>query len=94
MDDDYRDIPKNPLAYAVVSMVCGIAGAVIAQIFSDYAYIAIGLGGIGLFIGGYAISIASHYPGQDKMQFMVMAGVGLMTSVIAFMLGLIFTFQQ
>jgi len=92
MDDDYRDIPKNPLGFAVLALFCGVTGTFIAQVFTDHAYIAIGLGAVGLLVGGYAISLSNHYPGPDRMQFMLLAGVGLMTSVIAFMFGIIKTF--
>ncbi|MCL2317626.1 MAG: hypothetical protein FWC44_01020 [Methanomassiliicoccaceae archaeon] len=90
--DEYRDIPKNPLPFSLLALVCGVAGVFIAQVFIDHAYFAIGLGAIGLFVGGYAISIANHYPGPDRMQFMLLAGVGLMVSVLAFMFGIIKTF--
>jgi len=93
MDDDYRDIPKNPLMFCVLALACGVIGTIIALVFTDYAYISIGLGGIGLFVGGYAISISNHYPGPSRMQFMLLAGVGLLTSMIAFMFGIIKTFS-
>ncbi|MCL2333550.1 hypothetical protein [Candidatus Methanoplasma termitum] len=85
--DDYNDIPKNPLGYALTSLFCGIVGVAILFILRDYAIAAVALGGVGLVVGGYAIGVANHFPGRSRVQYMVLAGAGLIASVMAFMLG-------
>lgn len=92
LDDEYNDVPKNPAGYALVSMFCGIIGVVIAFQFKDLAIGSIILGAVGLFLGGFGISVANHHPGPDRVQFMLLAGVGLMASVIAFMVGMVNAF--
>ena len=91
--NDYNEVPKNPVAYALLSLFCGIIGVVIVFQLEDYAIAGIASGAVGLFIGGYAISVANHFPGQDRIQFILLAGVGLMASVIAFMLGIVYAVQ-
>jgi CHASE2 domain-containing sensor protein len=90
LDDDYNDIPKNPAGYAIISLFCGVVGVFIAFQLKDFAIAAVALGAVGLFLGGFAISVANHFPGKDRLQFMLLAGVGLMASVIAFMFGLVY----
>jgi len=90
MDDYYNRPPRNPVAYGLLSLVCGIFGVVSFYIF-DQPMVAAGLGAVGMVIGGFAINIASHFPLSDKNrpQYMGFAATGIMASVIAFMLGFV-----
>lgn len=92
MYNDYDDIPKNPIGYCVLSLICGVVGTIIVFTFKDLSLVSAGLGAIGMIIGGYAIGVANHFPTQDRVQFMFLAGVGIMVSVIAFMFGFVYSF--
>ncbi|MCL2032609.1 MAG: hypothetical protein FWH45_00550 [Methanomassiliicoccaceae archaeon] len=90
MDDYYDRPPRNPVAYGLLSLVCGIFG-VVAYYSFNVPMAATCLGAIGMVIGGFSINVASHFPLSDKNrpQYMGFAATGLMASVIAFMLGFV-----
>ena len=90
--DDLGYIPKSPVGYSLISLFCGIVGVVIAYQFTNIAIAAVALGAVGMFIGGYSFGLANRFPTRDRVQFMLMAAVGIMASVIAFMVGLVNAF--
>ena len=89
MDNNYGDIPRNPVGYGILSLFCGVLGTVIVFTASDYSAVSVALGAIGMVMGGFAFSLASRFPTDDRVQFMGLAAVGILTSVIAFMFGLV-----
>ncbi|MCL1811569.1 MAG: hypothetical protein FWG41_05070 [Methanomassiliicoccaceae archaeon] len=89
MDDDYRDIPRNPVGYAILSLFCGVIGTVIVFRFSELSVASVVLGAVGMVIGGFAISLANHFPTKDRLQYIWLAGTGIMASVICFMFGFV-----
>ncbi|MCL2296562.1 MAG: hypothetical protein FWC29_05755 [Methanomassiliicoccaceae archaeon] len=92
MNNDYDRPPRNPVAYGLLSLICGIIGVVIAYQLQDWAILAVFLGAVGLFIGGFSSSIAYHFPSKDRMQYVGFSAAGILASVIAFMVGLINAF--
>lgn len=88
MNEDYDEIPRNPVGYALVALFCGVIGTVITFTLTDYSMVSTILGAVGMVIGGFAINVANHFPTRDRVPFMGLSAVGLMTSVIAFMFGL------
>jgi hypothetical protein len=87
MYNEYNDIPRNPIMICLIALFLGVAG--LALLFlADMAIIAIGLGAIGMVAGGYSISKANRGEQSKRMQYMVLAGAGIMTSVMSFMFGL------
>jgi len=87
MYSEYDDIPRNPLVFCLIALFLGIAG--LALLFlADMAIIATGLGAVGLVAGGYSISKVNRGEESKRIQYMVLAGAGLMASVMAFMFGL------
>lgn len=89
MNDEFDEIPRNPLGFALVSLLCGVIGAVIAFAFADLSMVAVILGAIGMVMGGFAINLSNHFPTNDRIMFMGLSAVGILTSVIAFMFGLV-----
>ncbi|MCL1978886.1 MAG: hypothetical protein FWG60_01835, partial [Methanomassiliicoccaceae archaeon] len=76
----------NPVAWGMISLFAGVAAVAIAQI-TEYYPAAVILGGGGMLIGGFSISISSHFTTKEKYQYMWFAIAGIMASVIGFMLG-------
>ncbi|MDR0508844.1 MAG: hypothetical protein LBG63_03340 [Candidatus Methanoplasma sp.] len=89
MYTDYDDVPRNPIMYGLITLVCGVAGTVIVFLLPDLSAAAAVLGAIGLALGGYAISVANRSPASNRVKYMAIAGAGIMTSVIAFMFGFV-----
>jgi hypothetical protein len=89
LDDDYDRPPRNPVLYGMISLFCGIVGCGIVFFYSEYYYISIILGAVGMLLGGFSISIANHFPAREKYQYMWFAIVGVMASVICFMFGMV-----
>lgn len=87
--DEFDEIPRNPMGVCIVTMLLGLVGVIILFAVPEQSLIALIAGAAGLGIGGYAINIANHFPIEgEKLKFVLMAGVGLLLSVIAFILGL------
>jgi hypothetical protein len=87
--DDYYDVPKNPVGYGILSLLCGVAGTVIAFTLEDLAIVSVILGAVGLVVGGYGINLSGRMPKNFRAQYMGWAAAGIMTSVIAFMFGFV-----
>ncbi len=64
---------------AVASLLCVIDGMSIP---------AAGVGAVGMVLGGYAVNLPRLLGGERKGLLTLVAGVGLMLSMIGFMLGL------
>jgi len=90
MYTDYDDIPKNPIGYGLLSLVCGAVGTIIVFLFSDLSIVSAGLGAIGMVVGGFAISTASRFPLDGRVKYMAIAALGIMLSVISFMFGFVY----
>lgn len=88
MSDDYNEIPRNPAGYAIASLLCGVAGTVIVFNLEGQAIISVILGAVGMLVGGFAINLSNHFPTNDRVQFMILSGMGILSSVISFMFGL------
>lgn len=85
---DYDDVPKNPLGSGAITFICGLAGLLIALLANDIAIAGLILGALGLVVGGYAINVANRAIDEQRMMYLSVAGIGLMLSVLAFMIGL------
>ena len=91
---DWRvDIPyvperkPNAVMFCVLALVIGTAAAVLCMVDGmDIA--AIALGAIGMVLGGYAVNLPRLLGGERKGLLTLVAGIGLMLSMIGFMLGL------
>jgi len=87
MYDEYNDIPRNPIIFCLVALFLGVGGLA-ALFLADMVVISIGLGAVGMVVGGYSIGQANRGESSTRMQYMALAGAGIFTSVMAFMLGL------
>jgi hypothetical protein len=90
---DWRtDIPyvperkPNALVYCAAALAIGLVAIVLA--FTVKGYGAIAAGAVGLVAGGYAVNVPRLLNSPNKGLMTVIAGIGLMLSMIAFMLGL------
>ena len=90
MYDDYNGLPRNPMGFVLVSLVCGIIGTAVVFLLSDYSLLSAILGATGMVIGGFSISLAHHFPTKERMQYMGFAAAGIMMSVISFMFGFVY----
>ena len=75
-----------PLLYAAAAAVLGIASVILW--FAGIAYGAVGLGGVGLFLGSYSMTRGGKSAIGNKMLILVIAGVAVLTSVIGFIMGI------
>jgi len=89
MYDDYNGIPRNPMAYGMLALLCGALGTIIVFLIPNLSLIAAALGAVGMIVGGFAIGVANRFPGKERMQYMVISAAGIMLSVIAFMFGFV-----
>lgn len=88
LDVPYRPPKKrNPLAFALVSLVIGAAGLVLA--FLDGTEIAgLVLGAVGVLLGSYSVNVPRLLNSDNKTLCVSLAGIGLVLSMIGFILGL------
>ncbi|MBR6037470.1 MAG: zinc ribbon domain-containing protein [Candidatus Methanomethylophilaceae archaeon] len=91
---DWRtDIPyvperkPNAAMFCALALVIGIAAAALC-IKDDTAIAAVVLGAAGMVLGGYAVNLPRLLGGDRKTLLTLIAGVGLMLSMVGFMLGL------
>ncbi len=91
---DWRtDIPyvperkPNATMFCALALVIGIAAAALC-IMEDTAIAAVVLGAVGMVLGGYAVNLPRLLGGDKKTLLTLIAGVGLMLSMVGFMLGL------
>ncbi len=83
-------IPKmkvNRSIFAVIALIVGVI-AIIPIILDASQIAAIALGAIGLIIGGYSFNVPRLLDSSNKVPLMIMSGIGLTLSVLAFMLGI------
>lgn len=85
---DYYDTPRNPMGFCIITLIFGLAGLGIVLAVADKAVFGIALGAVGMVAGGYGINLANRTQGKDRTLLMAVAGIGIMASVMAFMLGL------
>ncbi len=85
--DDINVPQSNPMGKCIAALLCGLIGVVLVFI-DGMAAIGFAIGAIGLVLGGFAINIASKSTGNERMMLMAFAGLGIMLSVLAFMLGI------
>lgn len=93
MDKDYGYVPRNPVAYGLLSLACGAVGTFIAFRVPSLTLMAVVLGAIGMVVGGFSFSISNHFPSIDRVQYMGFAAAGIMASVIAFIFGMVYSFS-
>ncbi|MBR6205406.1 MAG: hypothetical protein IKQ60_10310 [Candidatus Methanomethylophilaceae archaeon] len=90
---DWRvDIPyvperkPNALLYCVAAAAIGAVAAVLA--FTGNSIAAVAVGAVGLVAGGYSINVPRILNSPNKAPLTVVAGIGLLLSIVGFMLGL------
>lgn len=77
---------RNPMGICAVSLILGVIGVTL-DFAVDQRLIGMIVGAIGLMVGGYAINLANR-PSPNKTMYLVLSGLGLFLSVLAFMMGL------
>ena len=78
---------RNPLAFALVSLVIGATALVLA--FLDGTEIAgLVLGAVGVLLGSYSVNVPRLLNSDNKTLCVSLAGIGLVLSMIGFILGL------
>jgi len=77
----------NPIMFALVALALGVI-AVLPIVFNFTPYVSIGCGALGLVIGGYSFNVPRLMGAPNKGLVMVIAGAGLILSVISFIYGL------
>ena len=89
LDVPYRQPKKrNPLAFALVSLAVGAVALVLA--FLDGTEIAgLALGAVGVMLGSYSVNVPRLLDSENKMLCVSLAGIGLVLSMIGFILGLV-----
>jgi|GEM_PF-509044 len=90
---DWRvDIPyvpekkPNAMLYCAAALAIGVVA--IALVFTVGGYGAVAAGAIGLVAGGYAVNVPRLLKSSNRTVLTIIAGIGLMLSMIAFMYGL------
>lgn len=83
--EDYSDA-RNPMGVCAITLLAGVAGFCLDFIATQYIAGLI-VGAVGMVIGGYAINKANRSK-DSRMLLIALAGIGLVLSVVAFMLGL------
>ena len=77
---------RNPMGISAAVFLLGIIGAF--AVFAAGQYIAgMMVGAVGMMAGGYAINVANRSK-NNRIMLVALPGVGLLLSVVAFMLGL------
>ena len=86
-DQPYRPKATVPRIYfALLAAVLGLSS--LLMWYLEIAYGAIGLGAIGMVLGGHSTAFIRITNPESRVPMMVLAMVGILTSVIGFMLGL------
>ena len=89
MDDNYYGPPpRNPVVWGMLALFLGCVGTFLA-FQTDLYMIATFMGGAGMMIGGFSVSVAMRFPSTDKNKpsYIGFAAAGIMASTIAFMIG-------
>ncbi|MDD4222295.1 MAG: hypothetical protein WCQ63_01765 [Methanomethylophilus sp.] len=87
---DYGDKPKRTIEGVLKIVAAVLAISIVALLclfFNNYA--ALVFGAVGLVFGGYAMNLGYRYGGDKSKVCVAIASVGLIFSVIAFMLGFV-----
>jgi predicted nucleic acid-binding Zn ribbon protein len=80
-----RNKKRDPMMFSSVALILGAASLV--MYFINIPYAAIGLGAVGLFLGGYSITLCRLVE-CNKNLCMALSGAGLLISIIGFIMGL------
>ena len=88
LDQPYKKRTMVPPTYgALIALALGVISLMTAFEGTAWFLPAV-LGAIGIFLGSFSLSAARKANIQDKMQWMVLSGIGMALSVIGFMWGL------
>ena len=91
---DWRvDIPyvperkANAALYSAAALAVGIIAAALC-LMEGYGYAAAAAGAVGMVLGGYAVNVPRLLNSDNKAVLIAVAAVGLILSMVGFMLGL------
>lgn len=70
--------------FAPITFVLGIISAVLLYFFPVGSIV---FGGAGLLLGGYAFNISRAYEAKEKNIFIALSAIGLLLSMISFIMG-------
>ena len=88
MDVPYRPLKKrNPLAFALVSLVIG-AVAIVMAFLDGTEIVGLLLGAVGVLLGSYSVNVPRLLDSENKTLCVSLAGVGLVLSMIGFIIGI------
>lgn len=80
-----RNKKRDPTMFAATALIAGVASLALWAVGIQYG--AIPLGAIGLFIGGYSITLCRLVE-CNRPLCMALSGIGLMTGILGFILGI------
>jgi len=78
--------PTPPMYAAILAAILGIASVLLWQL--EIAYGAIGCGGVGLVLGGYASRVGRMTTYSNRVPTIVISLVGVLLSAIGFIMGI------
>ena len=88
LDQPYREKKTMPaLFFILAAVVLGVL-ALIAYCLKTTWFIPVASGGMGLFLGGYSMSLARLSDAANKNVMLALAGVGMAAAAVGFMLGI------
>ncbi|MCL2890549.1 MAG: DUF2116 family Zn-ribbon domain-containing protein [Methanomassiliicoccaceae archaeon] len=88
LDQPYREKRTAPVIFFVLAAVVLGVLAVVAYYLETAWFIPMASGGVGLFLGGYSMSLARISGAANANMLMVLAGAGMAASAVGFMLGI------
>lgn len=89
LDVRYREPKKrNPLAFSAVAVVVGVIALALSFIDGTALAGAV-IGAVGLVVGSYSVNLPRYIPDCNRGLCTGLAAVGMVLSVIGFILGLI-----
>ncbi len=89
LDQPFRSPRKrNPLIISTAALLVGAVA--IALVFAqDSSVYPLAVGAVGLVLGSYSLNVPRHLNSDNKTVCMAISAVGMVLSIIAFMLGII-----
>jgi len=88
IDQPYREKKVIPAVYLIsAAVVLGILAMITWYLDMEW-FIPVAAGGIGLFLGGYSMSLARLSDGENKNMLVILAGAAMAASAVGFMLGI------
>ena len=87
-DQPYKEKMAIPVVYLIAAALALGIIALITYFFELQWFIPVAAGGVGLFLGGYSMSLARMSRGNDRMTLLALAGAAIAASAVGFMLGI------